>query len=111
MEQLGETIHLDEGPAQDFGLAAPVLEVPNLDAPAEDFEAELAASPAGSADADLVLPADAVQELDRVRLGETAQPQVIARPNISTNVVEFVDALGSNEPESFLALLDSSLSL
>ena len=45
-----------------------------------------------------------------MRLGEV-QAQVVARPVISTNVVEFVNAGGERRAESFLALIDSSLSL
>ncbi len=112
-EQLGQTVTLEEGPAADFELDEPLSEAEEELAAAPEaahLEAELPAASVGTFDQELASPPGAREELERVRLGEV-QAQVVARPVISTNVVEFVNAGGERRVESFLALIDGSLSL
>lgn len=113
-EQLGQTVSLEEGPAADFELDEPLSETEEdllAGSPeAAHLEAELPAANVGTFEQGLASPPGAREELERVRLGEV-QAQVVARPVISTNVVEFVNAGGERGAESFLALIDGSLSL
>lgn len=114
-EQLGQTVSLEEGPSADLELDEPLSETEEdlyAEAPAETthLEAELPAASAGMFDEGLASPPGAREELERVRLGEV-QANVVARPVISTNVVDFVGASERHQPASFLALVDGSLSL
>ena len=113
MEQLGETISLDEGPSRDFELDEPLE--PPVSAPISSglLEAELPRSVPASFTPDLQAPPEAAAELERVRIGATAtiEPDVVVRPSISTNVVDFVGAQRSFAPSSFAELVDASLSL
>lgn len=105
MEQLGNTIQLDEAGATDFELDD-VTRSPWRSSGDDARESSPAEEPA-------TLPPGAREELDRVRLGQVREvrPVAIDRPVISTNVVDFVSAAREFEPETFLELLDSSLSL
>lgn len=111
MEQLGETISLEEGPAQQLEVDEPSLDEPQRVASSQ-MEAELPKG-GGAYDEKLQPPPDAQKELERVRLGETADLKVptTERPVLSTNVVDVVQAHYSVEPETFVQLLDQSLSL
>lgn len=112
MEQVGETIALEEGPHQEFDLGepaqAPLVEelVPSA------YEAELPSHP-GVYSEQLSVPDDARAELERVRLGERADvhAEIISRPVISTNVVDFVEADRALHPTTFGDLLDLTLGL
>jgi len=104
MAQLGQTISLDEGVGGPLELDEPPpppsrrgVDQPRVAAYSEE----------------LPLPENAREELDRVRLGQSAEvgPTVHTRPVLSTNVVDFVSAVRSYQPESFLELLDASLRL
>lgn len=109
MEQLGETISLEEGRAQSFELDEPSIE----EAPASShLEMQIPASVPPAAD-DLSVPAEAREELDRHRLGDSTpvEARVSTRPVLSTNVVDLVSSSKSFEPASFLELLDASLKL
>lgn len=110
MEQLGETISLEEGPAEDLEVDEPTLD--EEPSPASHLEAELPAS-VGAFDEKLAAPPEAQKELERVRLGETAdlKAPTTVRPVISTNVIDLVQAHYDVEPDSFAQLLDRSLSL
>lgn len=109
-EQLGQTIALEEGAPADFELDEPLHDpvVAELEEPSQ-LEAELPAGGGAYRD-DLAPPPGAREELERVRLGEV-QAEVIARPVISTNVVEFIQAHSASRPRSFAELLDEALSL
>jgi hypothetical protein len=113
-EQLGQTVTLEEGPSADFELDEPLSETgeDELGAPHEgaQLEAELPAAGAGTFEQGLASPPEAREELERVRLGQV-QADVVARPIISTNVVDFVNAGSRTRPGSFLDLVDGSLSL
>jgi hypothetical protein len=115
-EQLGQTVSLEEGPSADLELDEPLSETGedglDLGAPHEGahLEAELPAAGAGMFDMALPSPPEAREELERVRLGQV-QADVVARPLISTNVVDFVSAGSQTRPGSFLELLDNSLSV
>lgn len=112
MEQLGETIALEEGPPQEFDLGEPE-EAPHVGEPAPSaFEAEIPAQ-ASVYDDQLSVPDDARAELERVRLGERSdvRAEVISRPVISTNVVDFVAADRTLHPTTFGELLDLTLGL
>jgi len=111
MAQLGQTIALEE-------TAGSALELDEPAAPqsvrGSDQLAMSSLPPAGAAySEELPLPENAREELDRVRLGQSAEvgPTIHGRPVLSTNVVDFVSAVRSHEPETFLALLDASLGL
>ncbi len=115
-EQLGQTVTLEEGPSADLELDEPLSETGDdgldLSAPQEGahLEAELPAAGAGMYDLGLASPPEAREELERVRLGQV-QADVVARPLISTNVVDFVSAGAQTRPGSFLELIDGSLSV
>jgi hypothetical protein len=116
MEQLGETISLEEGPSQDFELDEPVLDEPDMEEPASHMEAEIAPPrvvPASVPPEQIHVPENAREELERVRLGDSTpvEARVSTRPVISTNVVELVTSSRAFEPKSFLELVDSSLKL
>ena len=120
MEQLGETISLEEGPSRAFELDEPLGDAERnpSEAPASSgqLEADLPISSLrGYEDKNLNLqsPPEARAELERVRLGQpqNLEAEVVQRPLISTNVVDFVGAHQSFAPESFAQLLDASLAL
>lgn len=109
-EQLGQTIQLEEGPRAEFELDEPLAEpIEEVTAETSTLEAELP-SGAGIYDQELTPPPDAREELERVRLGEV-RAQVVARPVISTNVVEFLQAQERPAAESFVGWVDASLGL
>lgn len=112
MEQLGQTITLEEGPEDELEVDEPVAEAP-VSAPRSHLEMELPESNVGTYDAGLSAPPEAREELERVRLGQPASvaAHVAERPVLSTNVVDFVAAHRARAPESFLGWLDSSLEL
>lgn len=112
MEQLGETIALEEGPHQEFDLGAPEEAPPVVEPVPSAYEADLPAHPSVY-DAELSVPDNARAELERVRLGERSdvRAEVISRPVISTNVVEFVEADRALHPTTFGELLDLTLGL
>ncbi len=114
MVQLGETISLEEGPDRAFELDEPMADVePHAPSSERHLEADLPGSSLRSVDDGLLAPPSARQDLERVRLGEAAhiEAEIVQRPTISTNVVDFVSAHQGFSPESFLALVDASLSL
>jgi len=108
MAQLGQTITLDEAPRAE-------LELDELAAPPSrrGIDQLEMVPPIGTYSEELPLPENAREELDRVRLGQSAEvgPTVHTRPVLSTNVVDFVSAVRSYQPETFLELLDASLRL
>ncbi|NLE84815.1 MAG: hypothetical protein GX607_00310 [Myxococcales bacterium] len=108
-EQLGQTVPLEEGPHADFELDEPLNEpLRERAADASFLEAEL---PSGRAYGEhLAPPPNAREELERVRLGEV-RAEVVVRPLISTNVVEFIEAHRGERPTGFAAIVDESLSL
>lgn len=108
-EQLGQTVSLPEGSGAELDLDEPLSE--SVYPPSEEpqLEAELPTG-AGAYSADLAPPPEAREELERVRLGQV-EAEVIVRPVISTNVVEFLEAHAEKPPESFVALLDAALAL
>lgn len=113
IEQLGETIALEEGGPQTFELDEPTLDEPRLSEPPPSYkQAEIPAS-LPPAHEDLTLPENAREELERVRLGESTplQARVSSRPVLSTNVVDLVSSARDFAPKSFLDLLEASLKL
>ncbi len=113
MEQVGETIALEEGPHQEFDLGEPAQQAPLVEEPVPSaYEAELPSHPGVYSD-QLSVPDDARAELERVRLGERADvhAEIISRPVISTNVVDFVEADRALHPTTFGDLLDLTLGL
>jgi hypothetical protein len=111
MAQLGQTIALEEaaGGALELDEPAPPPSVRGTD----QLSMSSLPAPGLGYSEELPLPENAREELDRVRLGQSAEvgPTIHGRPVLSTNVVDFVSAVRSHEPETFLALLDASLSL
>jgi hypothetical protein len=109
MEQLGETISLEEGQARDFELDEPTLEVPEPETPPSQMEADIPSAPP----AQLQVPETAREDLERVRLGDSTpiEARVMSRPMISTNVVDLVSSSRDFRPKSFLDLVDASLGL
>lgn len=122
MEQLGETVALDEpaGPALELDApgSSPSPEalsgseqaepssIPQSSKPPSGMEAQLGAGEA----AKVRSPESTRKDLERVRFGEVSA-RVTSRPVLSSNVVQFVEASQSFEPATFLELLDSSLAL
>lgn len=118
MEQLGQTIALEEGGPQDFELDEPTLDEPTLDEPSlseppSSYKQSEALTSAPPSDDDLTLPEGAREELDRIRLGDPTpiEARVSSRPVISTNVVELLTSSREFAPKSFLELLEASLKL
>lgn len=111
IEQLGQTISLEEGKPQDFELDEPTLDEPAAESPPSEMEAEIPASAPVSQE--LEVPEDAREELDRVRLGDSTplEARVSSRPVLSTNVVEFVSSSQDFKPSTFAELVDASLEL
>jgi hypothetical protein len=108
MAQLGQTISLEEATGGSLELAEPAPP------PSRRGIDQLEMSPPQMGySEELPLPENAREELDRVRLGQSTEvgPTVHSRPVLSTNVVDFVSAVRSYEPETFLDLLDASLRL
>lgn len=127
LEQLGETISLEEGPSRDFELDEPLTDPDSPPSSAEleepvapssrhsdlsSLEADLPASQSLGFDS-LQAPPEARAELERIRLGETGvlEAHVVSRPQLSTNVVDFVSVHRSFQPETFAELVDASLEL
>lgn len=108
-EQLGQTVPLEEGPRAEFELDEPLSEpLQERAAEASFLEAEL---PSGASYGEhLAPPPEAREELERVRLGEV-RAEVVTRPLISTNVVEFIEAQRGERPSGFSAILDETLAL
>lgn len=113
MEQLGQTIQLEEGPEDGELEVDEPLEEEAVEAPPSHLEMELPSTNVGTFDTRLSSPPEAQAELERVRLGQSAElsAHVVERPSISTNVVDFVGAHSAQVPETFLGWLDSSLEL
>lgn len=111
MEQLGQTISLDEGQDQNLELDEPTF-AESAEEPDHQMEQHLPQSAYAQND-ELRVPENAREELDRIRLGDSTpiEARVSSRPVLSTNVVEFVSASRSFEPKSFLELVDASLEL
>jgi hypothetical protein len=111
MEQLGQTISLDEGRNQHFDLDEPSRDE-RPDPASSQFEMEIPGSIRPQAQ-ELAAPPEAREELERHRLGDITpiEARVSTRPVLSTNVVDLVSASKSFEPKSFLELLDASLEL
>ena len=109
MEQLGQTISLDEGQQRDFELDEPTLEIPQPEPPPSQMEAELPSTPSEQ----MQVPETAREDLERVRLGDSTpiEARVVSRPVISTNVVDLVSSSRAFRPQSFLELVDASLKL
>ncbi len=122
MSQLGETIHLEEGHSQEFELDEPALDEPYLEtsdlavsgtdstAATSDLEASL---PLSQPSDSLAPPQGAREELENLRLGDATpiEAHISTRPVLSTNVVDLISSSRTFEPQSFLELLDASLSL
>jgi hypothetical protein len=110
MAQLGQTIALDDAGGGPLELDEPPP--PPSRRGVDQLAMSLPSRSAGYSE-ELPLPENARQELDRVRLGQSTEvgPTVHTRPVLSTNVVDFITAVRSHEPETFLALLDASLRL
>jgi hypothetical protein len=108
MAQLGQTITLDEPSGDVLELAEP----PPPPSRRGVDQLEMSPPQMGYSE-ELPLPENAREELDRVRLGQSTEvgPTVHGRPVLSTNVVDFVSAVRSYQPETFLDLLDTSLRL
>lgn len=127
-EQLGQTIDLEEGGGASLELDAPV-QAPEPSKP-EELEAPLPPSEAhGSYSAGLAPPPGARAELEARRRREAepaaapsapppapageVEPEVVQRPAVvaSGPAAQFLAAHREFKPESFLELLDASLSL
>lgn len=115
MEQLGQTVPLEEGTG-----AVRVLDLDEplgSDRPApasERLEMSLPSAMLGSYEENLMAPPEAKADLERVlRSGGTGElvVQAVARPRLSTNVVELIAAQKTFRPSSFVELIDSSLTL
>lgn len=113
MEQLGQTIALEEGGSQDFELDEPTLDEPGLSEPPKSQREEALPASSPPSQDDLTLPENAREELDRVRLGDSTplEARVSARPVLSTNVVDLVSSAREFAPKSFLELVEASLKL
>lgn len=116
MEQLGETISLEEGPHHELELDEPLTATDKQEEkeslPPSHWEAELPDSQPTQA-SELQAPPEAREELARLRLGQVSEltAEVITRPRISTNIVDFVEIHRKFQPATFLELLDASLRL
>lgn len=108
MAQLGQTIALEEA-------TSAALELDERVAPPSrrGIDQLEMVPPVANYSEELPLPENAREELDRVRLGQSTEvgPTVHVRPVLSTNVVDFVSAVRSYQPETFVELLDASLRL
>lgn len=113
MEQLGQTVPLDEGTVRVLDLDEPL----GSDRPApasEHLEMSLPSAMLGSYEDHLMAPPEAKADLERIlRSGGTGEfvVQAVARPPLSTNVVELITAQKGFKPSSFVELIDSSLEL
>lgn len=112
MEQLGQTIALDEGNVRVLDLDEPL----GSDRPApssERLEMSLPSAMLGSYESGLVAPPEAKADLERVLRIEPGDlaVQSVARPALSTTVVDLITAQRSFRPESFVELVDASLGL
>lgn len=109
IEQVGQTVPLEEGEAADFELDEPAVSEAKRksDSP---LEMDIPSTPPKEKER---LPESAREELERHRLGETTplQARTSVRPVLSTNVVDLLSAAKDFEPKSFVELLDASLKL
>lgn len=112
MEQLGNTISLEDEGESAFELEEPTRAMGSVPAAEDKLSADIPTNAPRTID-ELVLPENAREELERVRLGQKVDVQPVAtdRPVISTNVVAFVSSMQEFHPESFDELLDESLKL
>lgn len=109
LEQVGQTVELEEGEGAQLELDEPAL--PEQEAAAEGrLKAEI---PASAPSTPAQLPDDAREELERHRLGEEAplHARTSLRPVLSTKVVDLLSAAKDFRPKSFAELLDASLGL
>lgn len=113
MEQLGQTVSLDEGTVRVLDLDEPL----GSDRPApasERLEMSLPSAMLGSYEDNLMAPPEAKADLERIlQSGGPGELVVhaVGRPALSTNVVELISAQRSFRPASFVELIDSSLEL
>jgi len=112
MEQLGQTVPLEEGPHLALEVEKPQAK-PISDVPPSARGLEAAIPSQRVVPTELEAPPEARAELERFRLGQGQELQADAypRPTISTNVVEFVKAQREFQPQSFAELLEASLRL
>jgi len=111
MEQVGETVELEESDSPtSLELDEPITQ--GGVAPAQESVREASILPERNIES-VRSPAETAQELERYRLGESAnvQARVSQRPILSTNVVELVAASTDTSPKSFFELLDATLTL
>ncbi len=118
-EQLGQTVHLEEGPHADFELDEPLSDTGASASPLSEpssLEQDLP-SGAGTFDAGLAPPPEASAELERFPRRAPGsergaeEPERVSRPEVQANVVDFEGAPRSSAPRSLLELVDASLSL
>lgn len=112
MEQLGQTIALDEGNVRILDLDEPLAS----DRPApssERLEMSLPSAMLGSYESGLVAPPEARADLERVLRSDAGDlaVQSVARPPLATTVVDLINAQRSFRPSSFVELVDASLAL
>jgi hypothetical protein len=112
MEQLGQTVALEEGPHVALEVEKPAQK-PASDLPPSTRGLEAAIPSQRPAPLELEAPPEARADLERIRLGQTHElvVEAHARPTISTNVVELVTAQRDFQPRSFAKLLEASLKL
>jgi hypothetical protein len=114
IEQLGQTVSLEEGPDMRLEVERAMARVSDSPSPpsARGLEAAIPSRPSATA-FDLPAPPEAREELERYRLGQSQEVVVdaYARPTISTNVVDLVTAQREFQPATFAELLDASLKL
>lgn len=111
MEQVGQTVALEESDSPtSLELDDPITQ--GGVAPAQESVREASILPERNIES-VRSPAETAQELERYRLGESAnvQARVSQRPVLSTNVVELVAASSDTSPKSFFELLDATLTL
>lgn len=124
LEQLGETIELDEPLGGDLELdeASEAL-TPPPPPPRDELEQDLSPVSPAAYDASLELPSSAAEELVGHRVREratdelgaapvaTAPTAVVERPVLHARPAEIKGTVPRPEPRSFLELLDDSLAL
>jgi hypothetical protein len=132
MEQLGQTISLDESGPQDFELDDPDFDDNDFDEEREEatlqinrsdidalkvqstrsFEADISSLKKKRTE-ELRSPEESRAELERLTLGEPTpiEARISKRPAVHAAAVELVSASRSFAPKTFVELLDASLSL
>lgn len=106
MEQLGQTVELDEGDAK----STLELDEPGL----EEATHEIIMTPSGRAQPDAVAPSQAYGEWSPQPTGPTladAAPQVVHRAQLDAGVVGITSQASATSPRSFLELVDVALRL